>query len=311
MSDSHGLAFQAGIPTRRWELPRSIVTMRVLLYVMFGLTLLGGVGVLNSLLDLGSHITPTLTLAAVYALAPGIAAAVLVRFLWTGGKAVWVGLIVLQVWLLAGGIVNLYEGSTRGLSQLLLPGALLALTSASATRSWFELPAEQRAVRPRWTRDRVRRLALPSIPHLITWRRNRGQTSFEYLGLICLVVAVIGALTLGGVGGQITGRLQDAVCSLGGGDCSGDNVAGDDGGSGGNASGGGSRGSGGDSGGDSAGGSASGGSGGDSGGSAGGDSGSDGGVVTGGDSGGDGDDDSGGAGASGSGSGSGSGGSSG
>ncbi|MFF1926505.1 hypothetical protein ACFVW8_38820, partial [Streptomyces sp. NPDC058221] len=298
---------QAGIPPQRWELPRSIAAMRVLLYLMFGLTLLGAIEVLNSLLDLGSHITPTLTLAALYAVAPGIAAAVLARLLWTGGKAVWIGLMALQLWLLVGAIANLYAGSSQGLSQLLLPGVLLALVGASASRSWFELPAEQRALRPAWTRERLRRAAFPSIPHLITWRRNRGQTSFEYLGLICLVVAIIGALALGGVGGQITGRLQDAVCSLGGGDCSSDNVAGDDGGQGDDTSGGSDSGGNGGSGG-------SGGSGGDSGGSAGGDSGSDsGGVVTGGNSGGDGDDDSGGAsaGGSGNGSGSGSGGSSG
>ncbi|WNI29811.1 hypothetical protein [Streptomyces sp. ITFR-6] len=174
--------------------------MRVLLYLMFGLTLLGGVDVLNSLLGLGSRITPMLSLMALYAVVPGIAALILARLVWTGGKAVWIGLIVLQVWLLAGGIVNLYEGSTRGLSQLLLPGVLLALAGVGASRSWFELPPQQRAVRPRWTRERFRREAFPSLPHLITWRRNRGQTSVEYLGLITLVAVIIGVLLLSGTG---------------------------------------------------------------------------------------------------------------
>ncbi|MGW6601752.1 hypothetical protein [Streptomyces sp. NPDC055036] len=104
---------QAGIPApvRRWELPRSLVVTRVLLYLMFALTLLGGVGVVNSLLELGTHITPMLSLVALYAVVPGIVAVVLARLVWTGGKVVWFALVGLQAWLLVGSVVNLYGGS--------------------------------------------------------------------------------------------------------------------------------------------------------------------------------------------------------
>ncbi|MFD3914494.1 ADP-ribosyltransferase [Streptomyces sp. NPDC058603] len=274
-------------------MPRSLVVTRVLLYLMFALTLLGGFGVVNSLLELGSHITPTLTLLALYAVVPGIAAVILARRVWTGGKVVWGALIALQGWLLVGSIVNLYAGSARGLSQLLLPGALLALVSAGASRAWFELPSEQRAVRPRWTLERLRREGIPSVPHVIGWRRDRGQSAAEYAGMVGLVALIIGALVLGGVGTQIANGLQTAVCTILGGDCDSDTVAGGGGGeSGGGGNGGGDSGggdngggnSGGDSGGGSDGGGSDGGGGSDSGGSDGG--GSDGGSDSGGSDGG-------------------------
>ncbi|MFE4640761.1 hypothetical protein ACFRFS_07130, partial [Streptomyces sp. NPDC056730] len=276
-------------------MPRSLAVTRFLLYLMCALTLLGGIGVLNSLLELGTRVTPTLSLLALYAVAPGIAAVILARRLWTGGKAVWLALIALQAWLLIGSIVNLYGGSARGLSQLLLPGALLALVGAGTSRAWFELPAEQRAVRPRWTRERLRRDAIPSIPHVIGWRRNRGQTTAEYAGMIGLVALIIGALVLSGVGPQIANGLQTAVCNILGGSCESDTVAGGGGESGGGESGGGGdsdggNNGGGDSGDDSGGGSNGGGSdgGSDSGGSDGGgsDGGSDGGGSDGGSNGG-------------------------
>ncbi|MFJ9031530.1 ADP-ribosyltransferase [Streptomyces sp. NPDC102274] len=277
-------------------MPRSLAVTRVLLYLMFGLTLLGGVGVLDSLLELGSRVTPTLTLLALYAVAPGIAAVVLARRLWTGGKVVWFALIALQAWLLVGSIVNLYGGSERGLSQLLLPGALVALLSAGASRAWFERPAEQRAVRPRWTRERLRRVAVPSIPHVIGWRRNRGQSTVEYVGMVGLVALIIGTLVLSGVGTQLAGGLQTAVCTILGGDCESDTVAGgggesgggDNGGgdSGGGNSGGGNSGGGDSGGGDSGGGSDGGGSGGGSDGGGSDSGGSDGGSDSGGSDGG-------------------------
>ncbi|EST26878.1 hypothetical protein M877_17850, partial [Streptomyces niveus NCIMB 11891] len=219
MSDSQVLTFQVGTPQRRWELPRSLAVTRILLYLMFALTLLGGIDVLNSLLELGTRITPALSLAAAYAMVPGIVAVVLARRLWTGGRVVWFTLIGLQAWLLIGSVVNLYGGSARGLSQLLLPGALLALLSVGASRAWFELPADQRATRPRWTLQRLRRDGVVSVPHLIKWRRNRGQSTVEYVGMVGLVALIIGALMMTGVGTQVAVGLQTAVCNIVGGDC--------------------------------------------------------------------------------------------
>lgn len=58
-----------------------------------------------------------------------------------------------------------------------------------------------------------------SLPHVIKWRRDRGQTAMEYVGLIAVVAAIILALALSGVGGQITNGLQSAICSLTGSSC--------------------------------------------------------------------------------------------
>lgn len=54
---------------------------------------------------------------------------------------------------------------------------------------------------------------------MIKWRRDRGQTAMEYVGLIAVVAAIILALALSGVGGQITNGLQSAICSLTGSSC--------------------------------------------------------------------------------------------
>lgn len=50
-------------------------------------------------------------------------------------------------------------------------------------------------------------------------RCERGQTSAEYIGLILVVVAIIGAIAFSGVGATITQRIQDAICQIGGGSC--------------------------------------------------------------------------------------------
>ncbi|WP_330174478.1 ADP-ribosyltransferase [Streptomyces sp. NBC_01498] len=255
MSNTQALAFQVGVPAQRRELPRSLAVTRVLLYLMFALTLLGGVGVVDSLLDLGRHITPTLSLLAVYAVTPGIAAVILARRLWTGGKLVWFGLIGLQVWLVVGSVVNLYAGSERGLSQLLLPLILLALIGAGASRAWFELPSDRRALRPRMTRERLRREAVPSLQHMIKWRRNRGQSTVEYVGMIGLVSLIIGTLLFSGVGTQVATGLQNEVCKILGGDsCPSDTLAGGGGETGGGDAGGNDSGGGNNGGGDNGGG---------------------------------------------------------
>ncbi|GGK29382.1 hypothetical protein GCM10011583_71660 [Streptomyces camponoticapitis] len=221
---------------------------------MFALTLLGTVDVRESLLVLGTRVTPALSLAALYAVVPGIVAVVLARRLWTGGKVVWFVLMGLQASLLIGGVVNPYAGSSRGVSQMLLSGVLLALVSVGASRAWFELPAEQRAVRPRWRIRRLKRDGKLSVPHLITGCRNRGQSTVEYVGMVGLVALIVGALMMTGVGSQVAGGLQRQVCDILGGDCESSMVGQDAGEAGGVSSGGGGSTGGGDSEGDDSGG---------------------------------------------------------
>ncbi|WP_328719669.1 hypothetical protein OHT52_09360 [Streptomyces sp. NBC_00247] len=41
--------------------------------------------------------------------------------------------------------------------------------------------------------------------------KDRGQTAFEYLGIILVVVAIIGAILGSGIGGEISRRISDMV----------------------------------------------------------------------------------------------------
>ncbi|GGV80060.1 hypothetical protein OG842_14550 [Streptomyces sp. NBC_00376] len=40
---------------------------------------------------------------------------------------------------------------------------------------------------------------------------DRGQTAFEYLGIILVVVAIIGAIAASGIGGSISGKISKLV----------------------------------------------------------------------------------------------------
>ncbi|AXE22738.1 hypothetical protein C0216_04125 [Streptomyces globosus] len=44
--------------------------------------------------------------------------------------------------------------------------------------------------------------------------RDRGQTAFEYLGIILVVVVIIGAIVGTGIGQAITNRIATAVAAV-------------------------------------------------------------------------------------------------
>ncbi|MBK3559079.1 hypothetical protein AMK14_04080 [Streptomyces sp. TSRI0445] len=44
--------------------------------------------------------------------------------------------------------------------------------------------------------------------------KDRGQTAFEYLGIILVVVAIIGAIVATGIGGAISSRIEGLVNSI-------------------------------------------------------------------------------------------------
>lgn len=56
----------------------------------------------------------------------------------------------------------------------------------------------------------------PAAPNSYTWR-DSGATAMEYLGVIVLVVTLIGAMAMAGVGGRIGDRIRCAISSMGGG----------------------------------------------------------------------------------------------
>ncbi|MEW2065678.1 Tox-REase-5 domain-containing protein [Streptomyces sp. NPDC007346] len=191
----------------RRDLPGPLAVVRVLLLVLLGATVLGAIGLSGSALAadaMGAQVLGIL----LYASAPGVLCALLARHLRTGGRRVRWGIVAVQLWLIIGGLGNLADGSPDGLTQLVLPVVILVLLSRARSRAWFLLPPRERGEPPRF-----------SLPYMITWRRDRGQSALEYLGLVLIVVALIAALTVGGLGGRITEGLQSAICSLTGSSC--------------------------------------------------------------------------------------------
>lgn len=55
---------------------------------------------------------------------------------------------------------------------------------------------------------------------------QRGQTAIEYLGLVLVVAAIVGALATSGLGERIVGGISDVICRVSGGDCAGTPAAG-------------------------------------------------------------------------------------
>ncbi|NEE46375.1 hypothetical protein G3M55_17350, partial [Streptomyces sp. SID8455] len=162
--------------------------VRVLLLVLVGATALGAIGLSGSAIAadaMGAQVLGIL----LYASAPGVLCALLAWHLRTGGRLVRWGIVAAQVWLIVGGLGNLADGSPDGFTQLVLPVLILVLLSRPQSRAWFLLPPRERGEPPKF-----------SLPHMITWRRDRGQSALEYLGLVLIVVALIGALTVGGLG---------------------------------------------------------------------------------------------------------------
>ncbi|MBO0918326.1 hypothetical protein P8A22_13910 [Streptomyces laculatispora] len=54
-----------------------------------------------------------------------------------------------------------------------------------------------------WRDTVVRRMTDPS--------RSKGQTAFEYLGIILVVVAIIGGIAASGIGGDIKKKISEQV----------------------------------------------------------------------------------------------------
>lgn len=75
----------------------------------------------------------------------------------------------------------------------------------------------------RWSRTAVPRtgVRLPAVRR----RRDRGQGALEYLGLVLVVVAIVGALVGTGIGADLTSKIGVQVCRIGGGgNCGGDST---------------------------------------------------------------------------------------
>jgi Flp pilus assembly pilin Flp len=188
-------------------MPGSLATALVLVHALFAITVLGGLGVLLTASSYDAVDGGLLALTA-YAAAPGILGWWLARRTWQGGTRVLGGLIAVQAWLIAGSISNIADGSPRGFTQLFLPLLVLWFLTREDSRAWYRLPAPDRAERRPF-----------SLPRMIRWRRDEGQTAVEYAGLIAIVVAIIAALLVSGLGTQIQSGLQSAICKVTGTAC--------------------------------------------------------------------------------------------
>ncbi|WP_406326466.1 HINT domain-containing protein [Streptomyces sp. NBC_01617] len=81
-------------------------------------------------------------------------------------------------------------------------------------------------------RRRIRRWSRHTVPHTdvrlmgLRRRRDRGQGALEYLGLVLVVGAIVGALVATGIGAELTEKIGVQVCRIGGGgNCGGDGSA--------------------------------------------------------------------------------------
>ncbi|MBT3151556.1 hypothetical protein HTV45_11785 [Streptomyces sp. CHD11] len=202
----------------RREMPRPLSRALLLVHTLFAFTVLGGAGLLLTAASLDA-VDGALLAQVAYAAAPGVLGWWLARRTWQGGAPVWLGLIVVQAWLVLGSLSNVADGSARGLTQLLLPLLVLFLLTRPQSRDWFRLAGtDRREHRPF------------SLPRMIRWRRDDGQTTVEYAGLVAVVAAIIGALVLTGLGGQILTEVQAQVCRVTGAACPAPGTGGDDGG---------------------------------------------------------------------------------
>ncbi|MFJ8197591.1 Flp family type IVb pilin [Streptomyces sp. NPDC096152] len=188
----------------RRGMPRSLAVALTLVHVLFVATVLGGVGLLLTASSYDVLDGGVIALVA-YAAAPGVLGWWLARRTWEGGARVRRGLIAVQVWLILGGLTNLAAGSVRGGVQLFLPVLIVYFLLQSESREWYGLPELERAERRPF-----------SLARMIRWRRggDEGQTAIEYAGLVSIVVAIVTALVVSGLGTQIYGGIQAQVCKV-------------------------------------------------------------------------------------------------
>ncbi|WP_235618026.1 Tox-REase-5 domain-containing protein [Streptomyces sp. CB02400] len=188
-------------------MPRSLSRALLLVHALFALTVLGGLGLFLTAASFDA-VDGTLLAHVAYAAAPGVLGWWLARRTRQGGAGVWAGLIVVQAWLILGSVSNLADGSARGLTQLLLPLLILCLLTRPESRDWYRLAeSDRREHRPF------------SLPRMIRWRRDDGQTAVEYAGLVAVVAAIIAALVVSGLGTQILTGIQAQVCRVTGTAC--------------------------------------------------------------------------------------------
>lgn len=186
-------------------MPRSLLWIQTLQWFQVGLTSLYVVTVLSMV----SYVNGELLGVLLYDALPSVVGVVLARGAARGGVWVARGLVAVQCWLVWLSFVSLLHLDYRGFTQAFIPIVVLVLLRRPEVRDWFALPVGEREA-PRTFR----------VERMILWRRDRGQTALEYLGLVLVVAAIIGGLVATGIGQELTGKISAQVCRIGGGgDC--------------------------------------------------------------------------------------------
>lgn len=146
-----------------------------------------------------------------YAALPGTVGFVLSFYARIHGRGVWFGLLAAHVWLVLGSLATWdTEGAgMSGLPQLVMPVGVVVLLLRPAARGWFRVPRAERRVEPGF-----------GVVRWFVARRDGGQSAVEYLGLVLIVAALVGAIMATTVGTQLTGEIRNAICQLTGGACS-------------------------------------------------------------------------------------------
>ncbi|MFE9772698.1 hypothetical protein ACFYOV_13640 [Streptomyces sp. NPDC005931] len=188
-------------------MPRPLATALVLVHALFVVTVAGGLGLLLTAGSYDELDGGVLALTA-YAAAPGVLGWWLARRTWAGGPRTWAALTAVQAWLVLGAMSNIADGSARGYTQLFLPLLVLYFLTRRESRDWYRTPEFERAARRPF-----------SLSRMIRRRRDEGQTAVEYAGLIAVVAALVVGLTVSGLGAQIFGGIQSAVCEITGTAC--------------------------------------------------------------------------------------------
>ncbi|MET7680320.1 hypothetical protein [Streptomyces sp. NPDC005423] len=188
-------------------MPDSVRVALVLVHTLFAVTVVGGLGLLATAASYGVLDGETVGLVA-YGAAPGVLGWWLARRSWEGGVRVRRGLVAVQVWSVVGALAHVAAGSARGGTQLLLPVLVLCFVLRPESREWYGLPVL----------DRVERRPF-SLARLVRPGHDGGQTSVEYLGFVAIVVALVTALLVGGLGPRIFDGIRSEVCKVTGAGC--------------------------------------------------------------------------------------------
>ncbi|MEU1222416.1 alpha/beta hydrolase [Streptomyces microflavus] len=190
-------------------MPRPLQAVLILVQLLFVATLVGAVGALSTASSVDAVDGHLLGLL-LYASLPGVSAFVLSLYVRTGGIGVWRGLFVVQLWFVLGALAELSGGAgAQGVARLAVPVAVAVLLARPESRRWFRLGPEERGGQRPF-----------NLARMVKLRRDGGQSALEYLGLVLVVVALVGAMMATGIGRQLTMEMRAAICSLTGSSCS-------------------------------------------------------------------------------------------